>query len=222
MFSEIKAANESELRLPDHEGDGDEGGELGDDVADSLPFSIPPESTQIFETDFDLSSHPIGALRLGEMPLLGEPVRHIAEELRAQLHEFVHRNMRRPSGYGFLAKTYEPPTLTPILNAFKEASQKLEHIFSDRSHDDVMSIQVRSAAHRVQSGLEGFLVTMLRNSPNDLIGEGELGAVLQQCIELKGFLGTNIQQLDLMNAEYRAAIRTQLESMQNGQRSARG
>lgn len=211
FFSEI-TSNVSGFRMPGHD---ERAAESEVDANEAMQFQgAGGETTQIFETSFDFGSHPIGALRLGEVPLLGEPVRHIAEEMRSLLHDFVHANTRRPSRYGFQAESHESPTMTPILKSFREAALKLEQIFSDRSQDDPMSIQIRSAAHRVQSGLESFCVKMTRSSPSEAIGENDLEGVLQECIELKGFLGTAMQQLDLMNVEYRAAILSQLQSLQ--------
>ncbi|MBN8549245.1 MAG: hypothetical protein J0M12_08030 [Deltaproteobacteria bacterium] len=165
---------------------------------------------------------PIASIRLDEPPVLGEPVRQIAEGLRSDLHEFLHTNSRRPSQYGFQARTHESPDISQLLKRFDSAAEKLEAIFNDRTNRDPFSIQVRSAAHRIQSGIEAFVVTMRRMDITDTISERDIGDVLHQCIDLKGFLATNMQQLEMMNAEYRAALFAQAQEYLQGQADRRG
>ncbi len=140
---------------------------------------------------------------------LGEPLRRIAEDIRHQLHDFVHANIRPPTRYGFGSRGAEPVDVDALEASCRQACQELEAIFENRGHGDGLTINVRTLAHRTQSVLEAFLVSLVRRQTTHGISESEMGEVLHECIGVKGELGTTMQQLDAMNAQYQAALMEQ-------------
>jgi hypothetical protein len=70
--------------------------------------------------------------------------------------------------------------------------------------------------------LEGFLVAQLRSGITDFVSESDLEGVLHSCIELKGFLATNMQEMDALNIQVVAALAAQMQQEGMKRRSVKG
>lgn len=193
------------------------------DFPDSSPREVPEDEgldlTRILMTPDDLGQAVLTAQGVELLELASERVRSIAEVIRHQVHVFVQENIRPPSQIGLLAKPSDPISVSELIANCRQACADLEQIFEDRGDGSSLSINVRTFAHRVQSSLEIFLLSLVRRQVTEGIGDAELGEVLHECIGLKGDLATTMQQIDAMNAGIREALAAHYQALVQRSRS---
>lgn len=195
-----------------------------DDPADSLhtSFHAPhtdfeetspaasQEETELIESEQDFRHQAFDPRQVQLIRPVGEEVRSIAETMRQELHAFLHANTHRPPRFGFAAEAVPEVSIVPLVERAQAACARLEGIFGDRSSPEPLQINVRTFAHRVQSGLEEFLISLSGHLTPESIARNEVPDVLMQCISLKGHLATTMQEIDVMNAQVRQSILSQL------------
>jgi hypothetical protein len=129
------------------------------------------------------------------------PLRELAREMRQELHDFIHSNMRPTPRMGFDTLGTPPVSVERLVQACDRTIKSLEEQILDESEISVETINLRGIASGMQAHLEGFMVSLARGGSSGLPDSG-LDGTLHNAIDLKRQLSSYLLQIDALKAGF--------------------
>jgi hypothetical protein len=132
---------------------------------------------------------------------LEHPLRELARDMRQELHDFIHSNMRPSPRMGFDTLGTPPVSVDRLVQACDRTIKSLEEQIMDESEISVETINMRGIATGMQAHLEGFMVSLARGGSSGLPDSGLDGA-LHNAIDLKRQMSNYLLQIDALKAGF--------------------